>query len=372
MALAVDLSLLSSVQSACVRHGGFVRGAERFDARTFGISAAEASAMDPQQRMLLEYGYSAFHMSSVRRVTLMGSDGGVFLGIERPDWVLAQPPSTRSSVYAVTSDNQSVAAGRISFVLGMQGPCLSVDAACSSSLVALQGGVCAVRDSECVNAVNLAVSLKLVPYVTLGLASAGMLSADGRCKTLDARANGYVRTEGVGAIVATLSIVEMGLLLLGGLLVRQDGRSASLTAPNGSAQRVLLLGALSHASVSASEVASMEAHGTGTVLGDPTEVGALVASHGGCATPVGAAKASVGHSEAPSGFVGLLKVRQQIVASAAAGNALLRTLNPLVVERLDGISSPFLLHTQHGAASGRVGGVSSFGYSGTIAHAVLR
>ena len=131
----------------------------------------------------------------------MGGDSGVFVGIERPDWALAQPPSARSSVYAVTGDNVSVAAGRISFVLGLQGPCSSVDTACSSALAALHGGSHAVRALECGDALALAVSLKLVPHTTLGVASAGLLSTDGRCKTLDARANGYARSEGVGALV---------------------------------------------------------------------------------------------------------------------------------------------------------------------------
>ena len=199
LARMVDVRLLSEAQSACVRHGGFVAGVERFDAHAFGISPAEAGAMDPQQRLLLELGYASLHGSSHRRATLMGGDGGVFLGIERPDWALAQPPSARDSVYAVTGDNISAAAGRVSFVLGLQGPCASVDTACSSALVSLRGAQHDIRDALAdphqrrphPSDVVLAVSLKLVPHGTLGAASAGMLSMDGRCKTLVARANGY-------------------------------------------------------------------------------------------------------------------------------------------------------------------------------------
>ena len=179
----VDTSALSSVQAACVLHGGFVACADGFDAVAFGISPAEAGAMDPQQRLLLELGYAALHGLSQRRVTLMGGDGGVFLGIERPDWALAQPPSARGSVYAVTGDNVSAAAGRVSFALGLQGPCSSVDTACSSSLAALHWGCHAVERGECCDSLMLGVSLKLVPHGTLGAASAGMLSVDGRCKT---------------------------------------------------------------------------------------------------------------------------------------------------------------------------------------------
>ena len=176
----VDPSTLSAAQQSCVVHGGFVSGADRFDGVAFGTSSAEAGAMDPQQRLLLELGYASLHASSHRRVTLMGGDSGVFLGIERPDWALAQPPTARSSVYAVTGDNISAAAGRLSFVLGLQGPCSSVDTACASALSAAHGASYAIHGGECADAVTLAVSLKLTPHSTLGAASAGALSADGR------------------------------------------------------------------------------------------------------------------------------------------------------------------------------------------------
>ena len=330
-------------------------------------------------RLLAELGYTALHASSHRRVALMGSDCGVFLGMERPDWAIAQPPSARRSVYAVTGDNVSVAAGRLSFMLGLQGPCASVDTACASALVAMHGGANALRGGECANVLALAASVKLVPHGTLGVAMAGMLSADGRCKTLDARANGYARSEGVGALVLTRGdeAAAATTMLLGGSAVRQDGRSASLTAPNGSAQRTLLLAGLDRASVAPGDVGSMEAHGTGTPLGDPTETGALAAVHGAGGRPaalaVGAAKASVGHSEAASGQVGLLKVRRALEEALLVGNAQLRVVNPLISERLSSAAVRFLMPTQSvPLGSGRVSCVSSFGYSGTIAHAVLR
>ena len=210
-----------------------------------------------------------------------------------------------------------------------------------------------------------------MPHGTLGAASAGMLSVDGRCKTLDARANGYVRSEGVGALVL---LCEGSGVTLYGSAVRQDGRSASLTAPNGSAQRTLLFAALEHASLHAVEVGSLEAHGTGTALGDPTEAGALVSVHGMAvkritSTVVGAAKASVGHTEAASGQVGLL--RRSEAAGMVSGNAQLRLLNPLVAERLGVSTGCFTMPVQAMSSRLAKGGVSSFGYSGTIAHAVL-
>ena len=173
LALVVDVAALTDTQVSCVRHGGFVSGAQCFDAHSFGTSSAEAGAMDPQQRLLLEHGYAALHHASQRRAVLMGGNVAVFLGIERPDWALAQPPEARGSVYAVTGDNVSVAAGRVSFVLGLHGPCSSVDTACASALVALHGGAHAARSGECLDALSLAVSLKLVPHGTLGAASGG-------------------------------------------------------------------------------------------------------------------------------------------------------------------------------------------------------
>ena len=211
---------------------------------------------------------------------------------------------------------------------------------------------------------------------TLGAAMAGTLSSDRRCKTLDTHANRYARLQGVGALVLRLcDEVGDATVLLGGSAVRQDGRSASLTAPNGSAQRTLLLVALGRAKASPAEVGCTEAHGTGTALGDPTEAGAVAAVHGmGRPTPllVGAAKASVGHSEATLGQVGLLRMRSVLQAVTAAGNTQLRVVNPLIGERLSSVSSSFAMPPQ-GVVSRSEGAacVSSFGYSGTITHAAL-
>jgi len=377
--LVVDTSTLSAVQAACVRHGGFLAGAELFAHAAFGVSRAEASAMDPQQRLLLESGYASLHCSGARRSLLMGGDGGVFLGIERPDWAIAMPGPSRASVYAVTGDNVSVAAGRLSFVLGMQGPCSSIDTACASGVAALHGAGHAVRAGECSRAVTLAVSLKLMPYGSLGCASAGMLSVDGRCKTFDARANGYARSEGLSSVAILRDVAEC-VVLLASSAVRQDGRSASLTAPNGSAQRTLLMAALGRASRDAAEVSTIEAHGTGTPLGDPTEAGALSAVHSSVDRPsplcISSAKANVGHAEAPSGLVGLLKARLHLLDAACFANAHLREPNPLVIERLGGLGESvctFLLpqHAIAGSRLTRTCGLSSFGFSGTISHCLL-
>ena len=374
--LADDLlRTLTSTQDACVRHGGFIVGAQVFDGKAFAVSPAEAAAVDPQQRMLLESAYSSLHMAAYRRVELVDSDCGVFLGIERPDWALAKPPRVRDSVYAPTGDNVSVAAGRVSFALGLQGPCVSVDTACASALAALHGAITSMQTSGCDTALALAVSLKLAPDHTLGGAGSGALSLDGRCKTLDARANGYVRSEGLGAMVLEC-LTHDSAVSVANCSVHQDGRSASLTAPNGSAQRKLLLNVLERGGSSPSQVSAVEAHGTGTALGDPTEASALAKVHASSdrSTPmsVNAAKASVGHAEAASGQIGLLKVHMLIKTTNLVGNAQLRVLNPLIGALLRNVSQSFALPTQTPLRSLMdAWGVSSFGFSGTITHSLL-
>jgi acyl transferase domain-containing protein/acyl carrier protein len=370
---AVDVAALTPAQVACTQHGGFVSSAVYFDAGAFHVSPAEASLMDPQQRLLLGHGYRALHSTSHRRSTL--GDTGVFLGIDRPDWALIRPPAAQSSLYAMTVDSVSVAAGRLGFLLGLQGPCESIDTACASALVAAHSSVHAVRDAECSDALALAVSLKLAPHNTLNAALAGMLSDDGRCKALDTRANGYTRAEGAGAIVLRPAEDETSsdsAAMHSGSAVRQDGRSASLTAPNGSAQRMLLLQVLGRAALTPDEVELIEAHGTGTPLGDPTEVGAVAAVYGvrSASLTLGAAKASIGHAEVASGQVGMLRLLLSLGARAIAGNAQLRSLNPLVGQHLQRVMM-FALPTQGGAAHWSMGGVSAFAYSGTIAHTVF-
>jgi acyl transferase domain-containing protein len=251
---------------------------------------------------------------------------------------------------------------------------VSVDTACSSALVALHSGALAIRIGECRSAVASAVGLRLAPQVTLGIAAAGMLSVDGRCKTWDKGANGYVRSEGVGSTVLRAVLDDApSNLVLSGSAVRQDGRSASLTAPNGSAQRGLLVAAMAVAGLEASAVGGVEAHGTGTALGDPTEAGSMAAAYCNgreAALAVGAAKAGVGHAEAASGMAGLCKVAQQLRRTVVAGNTKLRVLNPLVRERL-GAGGAAVLASQPLVSAGGACGLSSFGYSGTIAHALF-
>ena len=396
--------------------GGLVAAAERFDSVFFGISAAETEAMDPQQRLLLEVGYAAIHGATKRWYDLLECDVGIVVGLMNTDFAdvrhTAKSPvglASSASIYLATGSQLSIAAGRLGFALGTQGPCVSVDTACSSALVAINIAMQSMQSRATHMAIAAAANLLLLPRVSLLFSAAGMLSADGRCKTFDARANGYVRAEGVGA--TTLLDVDAGSVLrmdtlIGGCVVRADGKSASLTAPNGTAQaRMLRMLSILHltaysyilhltsyilhltgtaqsrmlsAAVDCSgveDLLAVEAHGTGTALGDPTEVGAYVTAQratmdSGMGPCMAGIKASLGHTEPAAGLVGLLVLTRSRAQNAVASNAKLRVLNPLINPLLQRLRAhiPAQGWQRKGDA---VTGVSSFGYSGTIAHAVL-
>ena len=356
-------------------HGAFIFGAEAFDNRRFAISSAEAGAMDPQQRVLLEGGYVSLHTSGSNRATLNGSGTGVALGIYATEFarLLAGSPLGRS-VYA-TSTSLSIASGRVSFALGLQGPCTSFETACSASLVACHSAVRALQHAECSPHLAAGVNLMLLQASSVGMAIAGMTSVAGRCHTFDRRADGFARSEGLSAAVVRICD-DRGRVLLRGSAVRQDGRSASLTAPNGQAQQGLLRGALHDASLEACALSLHETHGTGTALGDPIEAGSLAAAVLAQQRPedvlvCGGVKANLGHGESTAGVSGLLRLALGLASGDAAPNAQLRALNPHVGGALRDVICA--LAAQPGAlgVEGGSGGVSSFGYSGTIVHALL-
>eukprot|EP00966_Prymnesium_polylepis_P144304 3332037-Prymnesium_polylepis.1 len=239
------------------------------------MSVAETAATDPQQRLVLEHGYAALHAMGCRRGALVESGCGVAVGIYATEFaqVLAQSPLARS-VYASTA-SLSIASGRVSFVLGMQGPCASFETACSASLVACHSATRGMQLHECDTHLVVGVNLMLLPSSGFAMATAGMTSATGRSHTFDSRADGFVRSEGASTFAMRCCVGPMGIR---GSAVRQDGRSASLTAPNGQAQQRLLRAALTAASTAADVVSLIEAHGTGTALGDPIEAGSLNAA----------------------------------------------------------------------------------------------
>lgn len=252
-----------------IKYGGFVHGAEPFDNAFFRISRAEAAAMDPQQRLLLEQGYAALHAGKLERE---GRDvgAGVFVAIIATEFgdILANSPEAES-VFAFMSSGGAiaVASGRISFSLGLQGPCSTMNTACSASLVATHAASSALALNECSLGLSAAANLMLLPAITLTLGIGGFTSPNGRCFTFDRRGDGYARAEAIGAL-AIRSRTEMNGPELRGSAVRQDGRSASLSAPNGVAQQSLLRAVLSASAVAATEHVCIEAHGTGTQLGE--------------------------------------------------------------------------------------------------------
>eukprot|EP00966_Prymnesium_polylepis_P114680 2650255-Prymnesium_polylepis.1 len=335
--------------------------------------------MDPQQRLLLESGSLSLHGAD-RTLVTAGGLVGVFVGISSTEFgLLVGNRPTALSVYASSASSLAIASGRISFVLGLYGPCISYETACSASLVALHGSVRSLQRVECHVGVAAGVNVLLSPASSVGIAAAGMTSAGGRCHTFDVRADGYLRAE---ACASTATGVEEASsdVVVRGISVRQDGRSASLTAPNGQAQQGLLAAARCDAGVHAGELRLSEAHGTGTALGDPIEagslVGAVLVSCGVAPTSplaLGGVKANVGHAEAAAGMTGLIKLVVALGCGEAAPNTQLRSLNPHVGGVLGSVKLE--LAVQRGlliAANAWVGGVSSFGYAGTIVHAAVR
>ena len=359
-----------------VQHGGFLNVAELFEHDSFSISAAEAVAMDPQQRQLLECGYAALYRAGSSKATLLGDVVAANVGQWRSDFadVLARMPAGRS-VYAATGSACSVTCGRVSFALGVQGPCVSYDTACSASLVALHGGVRALQRIECESALSAGVNMILDPATMLGNAIAGFTSVRGRSHTFDARADGYARGEAIDAFACERGGEAVAGQVLG-CAIRQDGRSASLTAPNGQAQQGVLGAALADGGVAAMRVVMLEAHGTGTALGDPIEAGSMAATllslDRGDALVAGSLKANAGHTEPGAGLAGALKLQRQLHGASVAPNAQLRALNSHVGGVMVG-RAPCALPTMRAAiACNSVGGVSAFGYAGTIAHTILQ
>jgi NADPH:quinone reductase-like Zn-dependent oxidoreductase/3-oxoacyl-(acyl-carrier-protein) synthase/NAD(P)-dependent dehydrogenase (short-subunit alcohol dehydrogenase family)/SAM-dependent methyltransferase/acyl carrier protein len=366
-----------------IRHGAFLSDAELFDNAFFSVSPAEAGAMDPQQRLLLECGYAALHGALLLQSSLMGSITGVFLGIAANDFadILRSTPSLNRSVCSATGSSHSIASGRISYLLGLNGPCISLDTACSAALAANHSALRALQREECIVALSLGVSMMLLPGVSFAFATAGMLSAGGHCHTFDARADGYVRSEACCAVTLRECGGDEEDLQLVGSCVRQDGKSASLTAPNGQAQQGLLWAALADAAMRADAVALVEAHGTGTALGDPIESRAVAALlHGRDsreALALSSVKANKGHAEPCAGISGLLSLCASMLSATTPPNSQLRSINPHVKGALEEVACALPVQHSGAAECGTAiwrrctGGVDSFGYSGTIVHAIL-
>jgi acyl transferase domain-containing protein/acyl carrier protein len=361
------------------RWAGFIRDVDRFDADFFGISPREAAHTDPQQRLLLEVSWEALERAGQSPKTLQGSQTGVFVGMSTCDYLRFFDNAQTIDAYMATGTYFSAAAGRISYLLGLQGPCLALDTACSSSLVAVHLACRSLRSGECRMALAGGVNLILAPEPLVNMTKARMLAADGRCKTFDASADGFGRGEGsVVFVLKTLSAaVEDGdrvLALIRGSAMNQDGRSNGLTAPNGPAQEAVIRSALEDAGIDPSAVSYVEAHGTGTPLGDPIEVRAIGRTlTRGRTEPllIGSIKTNLGHLEAASGAAGLMKVVLSMQHEEIPPHLHLRNRNPLIEWGEYPIQVPAAVTPWVRGGRKRIAGVSSFGFAGSNAHAVV-
>jgi natural product biosynthesis luciferase-like monooxygenase protein/amino acid adenylation domain-containing protein len=366
------------------RHGGFLSGVDRFDAAFFGISAREAEGMDPQQRLLLEVAWEALEHAGLIPERLAGSATGVFIGVTSSDYGLLQverATQEQNNPYFNTGTPLNACAGRLSYILGFQGPCIAVDTACSSSLSAIHLACASLRAGECDQALAGGVNLILTPKLYVTLSAAGMLSPDGRCKTFDASANGYVRGEGCGIVILkrysdAQAAGDPILAVIRGSVVNQDGASSGFTVPNGLAQQKLIREALAKAGVEPAAIDYVEAHGTGTSLGDLIEAQALGTvlgqpRGGGQALLVGSVKSNIGHLESAAGVAGLIKLVQALRHEQLPPSLHVSSPNPGVAwESLK--VRPVLAPTPWPrGAKRRLAGLSSFGASGSNAHLIV-
>lgn len=374
---AVPAGRWPTAAASAPRFAGVINDIDRFDAEFFGIAPREAAAIDPQQRLLLELTWEALESGGIAPDRLAGTSTGVFVGISTQDYLGLQ---LRAGVSAYTGSGNalSAAAGRISYVFGCEGPSLIVDTACSSSLVAVHLACQSLRRGESTTAIVGGVNLLIAPELGDTFAKAGMMSADGRCKTFDARADGYVRSEGgVVVVLKPLSRAEADsdrvFGVIRGTAVNQDGRSNGLTAPNGPSQERVIRAALADADRQPSDISYVEAHGTGTSLGDPIEVRALGAVFGDRQQPlaIGSVKTNLGHLEAAAGLAGLVKVLVALDHAEIPPTLHLTTPNPHIPWGDLPVVVPTTLSPWNGQRGVRCAGVSSFGFTGTNAHVVV-
>ncbi|MCC6488112.1 MAG: SDR family NAD(P)-dependent oxidoreductase [Candidatus Hydrogenedentes bacterium] len=369
-------------RKANTKWGGFIDGVDQFDAHFFNTSPREAASMDPQQRILLEVAWEALEHANILPGTLAGTPAASYVGIGTIDYLQLQLlKGSESDAYVATGNTQSIASNRLAYFLDLRGPSVSVDTACSSALVALHQACASLRDRESNIALAGGVSVLLTPLPTVALSQARMMASDGRCKTFDASADGYVRSEGCGIVVLkrladALSDGDNVLAVIRGTAVNHDGRSNGLTAPSTLAQQAVFRAALDNADVSPADITYIEAHGTGTSLGDPIEVESIKAVYGEnrgaenrCA--IASAKANVGHLEPAAGIVGLIKAVLALQHEEIPPHIHLKQVNPLI--KIE--DTPFFIPAERTpwprGPHRRLAAVSAFGFGGTNSHVIL-
>ncbi len=363
------------------RWGGFLDDVDGFDAAFFGISPREARRMDPQQRLALELGWEALEDAGQTLDGVAGTGAGVFMGVTHFDHALATfaRPAEIGAFDLAGTLFYSIA-GRLSYFLDLRGPSVALDAACASSLAAVHAACRSLRDGECPLALAGGVNLILDPAFSIAFSKAGAMSPRGRSRSLDAGADGFVRGEGGGVVVLkTLSSAlrdgDPIRAVVRGTAFRHGGRSFGYTVPNGAAQRDLMRAALADGGVDAGSVGCVEAHATGTPLGDPIEMEAIADVYGapGAGGPclVGSAKTNIGHLESAAGVAGLIKAILQLERGAVAPLLHLETLNPKAPWDGTRLVAPTKPAAWPRGGTPRRAAVSSFGISGAIAHAVL-
>ncbi|MCX7293775.1 SDR family NAD(P)-dependent oxidoreductase, partial [Janthinobacterium sp.] len=378
-----------------IKSGGFISGVDHFDPLFFGISPKEAEAMDPQQRLLMLHVWNCIEDAGQAPASLAGTRTAVLVGTGPTGYIELM---TRANIaiegYTITGGVQSVGPNRMSYLLDLRGPSEPVETACSSALVALHRGVQAIDNGECDMAIVGGVNTLVSPHPHISFSKAGMLSVDGRCKTFSDKADGYARGEGVGMLLLKRqSAAERDgnhiYAVIRGTAENHGGRANSLTAPNPKAQADLIKTAFQRAGIDPRTVGYMEAHGTGTPLGDPVEVnglkmafrdlyaasGSAVVADAHCG--IGSVKTNIGHLEMAAGAAGVIKVLLQMRHRMLVPSLHAETLNPYIALK----GSPFYVvreareWTAPRAADGSIlprrAGVSSFGFGGVNAHVVL-
>ncbi|MFC5804785.1 type I polyketide synthase [Streptomyces formicae] len=360
------------------RPGGYLRDVAGFDAGFFGVSGREADVLDPQHRLLLEVGYEALEHAGMPPDRLAGSATGIYVGISYNDFyegLAGQPLELEGSLL---TNGHCVAAGRVSYLLGLHGPSVALDTACSSSLVALHLACQALAAGECRLALAGGVTLILGSRTMRSFARMGMLSPTGRCHTFDAAADGFVRGEGCGVVVLKRLADarrdgDRVLAVVRGSGVNQDGTSDGLAAPSADAQEALFRQTLERAGTDPRDVGMIETHGTGTPVGDPIEFSSLArvygTGRGRCA--LGSVKTNVGHLEPASGISGLIKAVLCLQRGLVPPNLHFTEWNPAISAAGTRLFVPTTLTEWPTDSRSRLAAVSSFGYSGTNAHVVL-